>query len=154
MIIIDPERRFGDFSIPDYDDELLHLAHDLASRLLPAFEGTKTALPYPRVNLIRGVPPRTINETCTSGAGSLLLEFGVLSRLLGDPTFEGLARRTNKALWRSRDKDTGLFGNVIDIQTGEWVGMLSGLGAGIDSFYEYLLKVCYSGSCCNIYCVS
>ena len=32
-------------------------------------------------------------------------------------------------------------GNVINIQTGEWVGQMSGLGAGLDSFYEYLLKV-------------
>ena len=32
-------------------------------------------------------------------------------------------------------------GNVIDIQTGEWVGQMSGLGAGMDSFFEYLLKV-------------
>ena len=33
-------------------------------------------------------------------------------------------------------------GNVINIQTGQWTGRMSGLGAGIDSFYEYLLKVC------------
>ncbi len=57
-----------------------------------------------------GVPWDTINETCTAGAGSLLLEFGVLSRLLRDPTFEGLARRTNRALWKLRDPDTGLVG--------------------------------------------
>ena len=34
------------------------------------------------------------------------------------------------------------LGNVVDIQTGEWVGKMSGLGAGIDSIYEYLFKVC------------
>ena len=32
-------------------------------------------------------------------------------------------------------------GNVINIQTGEWKGMMSGIGAGIDSLYEYMLKV-------------
>lgn len=32
-------------------------------------------------------------------------------------------------------------GNVINIQTGKWSGFMSGLGAGLDSFYEYLLKV-------------
>ncbi|KAF3273454.1 alpha mannosidase-like protein [Orbilia oligospora] len=36
-----------------YNDELLHLAHDLATRLLPAFT-TDTGLPYPRVNLRYG----------------------------------------------------------------------------------------------------
>lgn len=29
---------------------------------------------------------------------------------------------------------------MVDIQTGHWVGKQSGLGAGLDSFYEYLLK--------------
>ena len=33
------------------------------------------------------------------------------------------------------------IGNVLNIQTGEWTGEMSGLGAGQDSFYEYLLKV-------------
>lgn len=33
-----------------------------------------------------------------------------------------------------------LSGNVVNIQTGHWVGKQSGLGAGSDSFYEYLLK--------------
>lgn len=37
-------------TIKDYDNELLHLAHDLAVRLLPAFENTKTGIPYPRVS--------------------------------------------------------------------------------------------------------
>ena len=36
-------------------------------------------------------------------------------------------------------------GNVINIQTGEWVGQMSGLGAGLDSIYEYMLKVGTNG---------
>lgn len=31
-------------------------------------------------------------------------------------------------------------GNVINIQTGQWTGSMSGIGAGLDSVYEYLLK--------------
>ncbi|KAG8516849.1 ER degradation-enhancing alpha-mannosidase-like protein 1, partial [Galemys pyrenaicus] len=139
-IITDATQPFGDMAIQGYDNELLHLAHDLAVRLLPAFENTKTGIPYPRVNLKTGVPPDSNNETCTAGAGSLLLEFGILSRLLGDPTFEWVARRAVKALWALRSNETGLLGNVVNIQTGHWVGRQSGLGAGLDSFYEYLLK--------------
>ncbi|XP_013369182.1 PREDICTED: ER degradation-enhancing alpha-mannosidase-like protein 1 isoform X1 [Chinchilla lanigera] len=139
-IITDSKQPFGDMTIKDYDNELLHMAHDLAVRLLPAFENTKTGIPYPRVNLKTGVPPDSNNETCTAGAGSLLVEFGILSRLLGDPTFEWVARRAVKALWNLRSNDTGLLGNVVNIQTGHWVGKQSGLGAGLDSFYEYLLK--------------
>jgi mannosidase alpha-like ER degradation enhancer 1 len=28
----------------------------------------------------------------------------------------------------------------LDIQTGQWTGQLSGIGAGMDSYYEYLFK--------------
>ncbi|XP_039179496.1 ER degradation-enhancing alpha-mannosidase-like protein 1 isoform X2 [Crotalus tigris] len=140
IIITDARQPFGDMTIKGYDDELLHMAHDLAVRLLPAFENTKTGIPYPRVNLRTGVPSGSNNETCTAGAGSLLVEFGILSRLLGDSTFEWVARRAVKALWNLRSNDTGLLGNVVNIQTGHWVGKQSGLGAGLDSFYEYLLK--------------
>ncbi|CAK6435843.1 unnamed protein product [Pipistrellus nathusii] len=139
-IITDTKQPFGDMTIKDYDNELLHMAHDLAVRLLPAFQNTKTGIPYPRVNLKTGVPPDSNNETCTAGAGSLLVEFGMLSRLLGDSTFEWVARRAVKALWSLRSSGTGLLGNVVNIQTGHWVGKQSGLGAGLDSFYEYLLK--------------
>lgn len=35
---------------------------------------------------------------------------------------------------------TVILGNIIDATSGRWLGRLSGLGAGLDSFYEYLLK--------------
>ncbi|XP_075039847.1 ER degradation-enhancing alpha-mannosidase-like protein 1 [Mixophyes fleayi] len=140
IILTDTKQPFGNMTINGYDNELLHMAHDLAVRLLPAFENTRTGMPYPRVNLKKGVPPDSLNETCTAGAGSLLVEFGILSRLLGDSTFEWMARRAVQALWSLRNNITGLLGNVVDIQTGQWVGKQSGLGAGLDSFYEYLLK--------------
>ncbi|XP_073501131.1 ER degradation-enhancing alpha-mannosidase-like protein 1 [Phyllobates terribilis] len=140
IILTDTRQPFGNMTIAGYDDELLHMAHDLAVRLLPAFENTRTGMPYPRVNLQKGVPPDSLNETCTAGAGSLLVEFGILSRLLGDSTFEWVARRAVQALWGLRNNHTGLLGNVVDIQTGQWVGKQSGLGAGLDSFFEYLLK--------------
>ncbi|KAK9528890.1 hypothetical protein VZT92_013023 [Zoarces viviparus] len=140
ILLTDPKHPFGNVAFDGYDNELLHLAHDLAVRLLPAFENTSTGIPYPRVNLKTGVPPDSINETCTAGAGSLLVEFGILSRLIGDSTFEWVARRAVRALWNLRSNETGLLGNVVNIQTGQWVGKQSGLGAGMDSFYEYLLK--------------
>ncbi|KAL4226158.1 ER degradation-enhancing alpha-mannosidase-like protein 1 [Mactra antiquata] len=140
LLILDPHQPFGDLSPTDYNNELLDLAHDLASRLISAFDSTGTGIPFPRVNLHDGVPVNCINETCTAGAGTLVLEFGILSRLLGDPTFELVARRAVKRLWHYRSNVTGLIGNVINIQTGEWVGKMSGLGAGLDSFFEYMLK--------------
>ena len=65
-----------------------------------------------QVNLQTGIPDDSINETCTAGAGTLLLEFGLLSRLLGDPVYEGFARRAVNQLWSHRSNVTGLFGNA------------------------------------------
>lgn len=49
LLIVDENQPFGDLTPDFYDNELLYLAHDLASRLMPAFEGTVTGIPYPRV---------------------------------------------------------------------------------------------------------
>ena len=66
-----------------------------------------------QVSLSGGVPSDCINETCTSGAGTLLVEFGILSRLLNDPVYEGLARRAVTNLWHLRSNVTGLLGNYL-----------------------------------------
>ena len=138
LLMQDP--RFPGLAPDWYMDDLLTMAHDLAERLLPAFDKTETGLPLPRVNLRHGVPEDGRTTTCTAGAGSLLLEFSLLSRLLGDPVYELVARRAARSLFSRRHRDTGLLGNVLDVYTGEWSGKMSGLGAGIDSFYEILLK--------------
>uniref|UniRef100_A0A8C2AFW3 alpha-1,2-Mannosidase n=1 Tax=Cyprinus carpio TaxID=7962 RepID=A0A8C2AFW3_CYPCA len=127
-----------------YQDELLHMAKDLGLRLLPAFN-TSSGLPYPRVNLrfgVRGPETRTGTETdtCTACAGTIILEFAALSRFTGDPTFEAHARRALDFLWEKRQRHSNLVGTTINIHSGEWVRRDSGVGAGIDSYYEYLLK--------------
>lgn len=142
-----------------YNGQLLRLALDLAERLLPAFY-TSTGMPYPRVNLRHGVPfytnsplnqdagmgqchskgePAEVTETCSAGAGSLVLEFTVLSRLTGDARFEQLAKRAFWAVW-TRRSDIGLIGAGVDAEGGHWIGHYAGIGAGADSFFEYALK--------------
>ncbi|KAK4191794.1 family 47 putative glycoside hydrolase [Podospora australis] len=139
-----------------YDGQLLRLALDLGQRLLPAFY-TKTGMPYPRVNLRHGIPfytnspmhdsspvdmpegPAEITETCSAGAGSLVLEFTVLSRLTGDPRFEQLAKRAFWAVWY-RKSQIGLIGAGVDAEQGHWIGAYAVIGAGADSFFEYALK--------------
>ncbi|GJE84706.1 glycoside hydrolase family 47 protein [Phanerochaete sordida] len=127
------------FHIPWYRGELLSLAHDLGKRLLPAFR-TPSGLPYARVNLRHGVRTGESLDTCTAGAGSLILEFGTLSRLTGDERFEKAAYKAFFALWNQRS-DIGLVGNTINIWTGSWTHPeVNSIGAGVDSFYEYALK--------------
>lgn len=123
----------------DYDDQLLVLAKDLADRMLPAFRASKTGIPYARINLRYGILPGEGTETCTAGAGSLLLEFATLSRLVGDPVYENVAKVAFYALWNRRSP-INLLGNTIDVHTGNWAYGISSIGAGIDSFYEYILK--------------
>lgn len=53
----------------------------------------------------------------TAGAGSLILEFGTLSRLTGDDRFEKAAYKAFFALWNQRS-DIGLVGNTVNIWTG------------------------------------
>ncbi|OSC99135.1 glycoside hydrolase family 47 protein [Trametes coccinea BRFM310] len=127
------------FHLSWYQGELLQLAYDLGVRMLPAFN-TATGLPYARINLRHGVPKGESLDTCTAGAGSLILEFGTLSRLTGDDRFEKAAYKAFFALWNRRS-DIGLVGNTINIFTGLWTHPeVNGIGAGIDSFYEYALK--------------
>lgn len=127
-----------------YNDELLHMAKELGYKLLPAFN-TTSGLPYPRVNLkfgIRRPEARTGTETdtCTACAGTLILEFAALSRFTGIPVFEEHARKALDFLWEKRQRSSNLVGVTINIHTGDWVRKDSGVGAGIDSYYEYLLK--------------
>ncbi|KAG0013073.1 alpha mannosidase-like protein [Entomortierella chlamydospora] len=126
-------------TVRGYNGELLAMAEDLGKRLMKAFENTPTGIPWPRVNLRKGVSRDELVETCTAGAGSLLLEFGVLSRLTGNESYEQAARRAVFELWNRRSK-IGLMGNTINITSGDWMSVMTGIGAGTDSFYEYLIK--------------
>lgn len=135
LLISDPK---SPVALSGYDGKLLDMAYDLGKRLLPAFQ-TNTGIPYARVNLVDGIPEKEINSTCTAAAGSLIIEFGILSRLTGNPIFENSARRAFMEIWRRRSK-VDLVGNVIDVQTGKWLEPDCSIGAGIDSFYEYALK--------------
>ncbi|XP_031289792.1 ER degradation-enhancing alpha-mannosidase-like protein 2 isoform X2 [Camelus dromedarius] len=117
---------------------LLRMAEEAARKLLPAFQ-TPTGMPYGTVNLLHGVNPGETPVTCTAGIGTFIVEFATLSSLTGDPVFEEVARVALMRLWESRS-DIGLVGNHIDVLTGKWVAQDAGIGAGVDSYFEYLVK--------------
>ncbi|XP_037037470.1 ER degradation-enhancing alpha-mannosidase-like protein 3 [Bradysia coprophila] len=128
--------------MPWYRGELLEMAKDLGYRLLPAFN-TSTGIPHARVNLRHGMKVeelRQSRETCTACAGTILLEFAALSRLSGEPIFERKAHASMDALWKLRNRGSDLMGTVLNVHNGDWVRRDSGVGAGIDSYYEYCLK--------------
>lgn len=43
-------------------------------------------------------------------------------------------------LWKMRHRSSDLMGTVLNVHSGDWVRRDSGVGAGIDSYYEYCLK--------------
>ncbi len=132
------DENIGIYDDEVYDGNLLLLAEDLGERLLPAFQ-TNTGIPYGTVNLRYGVPRGETEIASTAGAGSLVVEFGVLSSLTGKRKFGDAAYGAMKALF-DRRSSIGLLGKHIHTDTGRWFESVSGIGSNSDSFYEYLLK--------------
>ncbi|MGA9996628.1 MAG: glycoside hydrolase family 47 protein [Pyrinomonadaceae bacterium] len=118
------------------DRRLLRMALDLGNRLLPVFE-SPTGLPYKFVNLktgkVRGA------ETNPAETGTLMIEFGALSKLTRKPVFYDKAKRALVETYKRRSP-IGLVGTRINVETGKWTNTDSHISAEIDSYYEYLLK--------------
>jgi ER degradation enhancer, mannosidase alpha-like 2 len=118
------------------DKRLLNRAEDLGNRLLPVF-ASPTGLPYRYVNLktgnVRG------NVTNPAEAGTLLIEFGTLSKLTHRPVFYEKAKRALVEIYNRRSP-IGLVGTWINVETGKWTDTDSHISGAIDSYYEYLLK--------------
>lgn len=142
---------------------------DQCKNQLWSTQSVVNALCMLRVNLKTGVRPEEVTESNTAACGTLLLEFGVLSRLTGAPgceapgeqrtqqrtqqqqqqlpywiipgdaRFELAARRALRMLWSMRTA-RGLFGSSLDVTSGTWLHDVGGIGPGSDSFYEYLFK--------------
>ena len=120
----------------DGDERFLALARDLADRMMPAFESA-TGMPYVRVNLRSGEKEWPVNNPAE--IGTLMLEFGALSRITGDPRYYDAAKAAIQAVFQRRS-DIGLVGTTIHVETGEWQDRSSHISGRIDSYYEYLLK--------------
>ncbi len=118
------------------DRRLLTLAEDLGTRLLPAFN-SKTSIPYRFVNLRTGAVREAV--TNPAEAGTLLIEFGTLSKLTRKPVFYDKAKRALVEVYKRRSS-IGLVGSRIDVESGAWTSKNSHISGGIDSYYEYLLK--------------
>ena len=118
------------------DKRLLTLAEDLGNRLLPVFE-SPTGMPYRYVNL----KTRAVRDPVSNPAetGTLLIEFGTLSKLTGKPIFYDKAKRALVETYKRRSS-IGLVGEWINVETGKWTNTDSHISGAIDSYYEYLLK--------------
>jgi len=118
------------------DKRLLALAEDLGNRLLPVFE-SPTGMPYRYVNLKTGAVRDPVSNPAETG--TLLIEFGTLSKLTGKPVFYDKAKRALVETYKRRSA-IGLVGEWINVETGKWTNTDSHISGAIDSYYEYLLK--------------
>lgn len=118
------------------DKKLLALADDLGTRLLPVFD-SPTGLPYKNVNLRTGKTSGPVSNPAETG--TLLIEFGTLSKLTNKPVYYDKAKRALVETYNRRS-NLGLVGTNIDVETGKWTNSGSHISAEIDSYYEYLLK--------------
>lgn len=145
---------------------MLRLARDLADRILPAFYtptglpyprvNLRYGVPFfeesplSKVHFGRkgdGEPKNRgtraghqsapeITETCSAGAGSLVLEFTTLSRLTGNGRYEDLAKRAFWAVWLRRS-EIDLIGAGIDAESGNWVAPFTGVCFFISCFLSF-----------------
>ena len=119
------------------DKRLLSLAEDLGNRLLPAFN-SPTGLPYVYVNLRTGQTRDPVTNPAETG--TLLLEFGTLSRLTGRSVFYDKAKRALVETFKRRSP-LGLVGESINVETGAWTNTDSHISGGIDSVLRISLEV-------------
>ncbi len=68
-------------------------------------------------------------------------------RRAGNRTYGAAAAAATRAIFARRSPTLGLPGNTVDCDSGGWVRGDSGIGAGLDSYYEYLLKVLLPAAC-------
>jgi hypothetical protein len=120
----------------DGDVRLLRLAEELGKRLLPVFN-SKTGMPYVYINLKTGETKNEINNPAE--IGTLMLEFGTLSRLSGNGEYYKKAKNAIVQVYNRRS-GIGLVGTTINVDTGKWENTESHISGMIDSYYEYLLK--------------
>ena len=118
------------------DRRLLTMAEDLGNRLLPVFN-SPTGLPYRYVNLRTGKVRGEVTNPAETG--TLLIEFGTLSKLTGKPVFYEKAKHALVETYLRRSP-LGLVGTRVNVETGKWTNTDSHISAEIDSYYEYLLK--------------
>jgi len=118
------------------DKRLLELAQDLGRRLMPVFN-SPTGMPWVEVNLKTGAVRG--EDTNPAEVGTMLLEFGTLSRLTHNPIYYDKAKQAVVAIYNRRSA-IGLIGSEINVRTGAWTDKTSNIGGGSDSYYEYLLK--------------
>lgn len=117
------------------DAVFLERARELGDHLLPAFKEHGPASPTVDLHLLKGIPSR---DPDLAEATTLGLEFKTLSELTHMTKYAKAVESVDQAIHKE-PKLEGLALNRVDSFAGSLYGLYK-LGAGGDSYYEYLLK--------------
>ncbi|SSD60731.1 uncharacterized protein SCODWIG_02492 [Saccharomycodes ludwigii] len=129
---------------PSYNGHLLTRAKNLADRILPIYL-TPSNLPLPRINLKSGVQklslesPELLIENNPVAMACPMFEFTLLSYLTLDSKYELITRYAFNKTWELRTR-VNLLASSFDPVSMSMNLPYTGIGASIDSFYEYALK--------------
>lgn len=137
-------------------NRLLEQTKSLADTFKFAFD-TPTGLPRRNVYLNNrsfGMSDEDddVDLTNAAEAGTLILEWTRLSDLTGDPEYAALVNRAESNLLRPKNPAIGeplpgLISFPISILNGSFTSSFGGWIGGVDSYYEYLIKMyCYDPS--------
>lgn len=118
------------------EKKLLDLTVDVTDRLLPAFTKSPTGMPYQYVNFHTGAVSG--NTPPLAEIGTNILEFGLLSKLTGDPKYYDASKKAYRAAIAKRSS-LNLLGTYLNVETGAWADSTDQApNPPVDSFYEYL----------------
>lgn len=123
-----------------YNGCLLRRAKNLGDKLLEAYL-TPTGLPIPRINLRYGsaIEMNLMDENNAAASACPMFEFRLLSMLTLDDTYRQVSELAFNKTWNLRS-DLNLMPMSFSPFDGNIYADLTGVGASIDSFYEYALK--------------
>ncbi|KAJ7666254.1 glycoside hydrolase family 47 protein [Mycena polygramma] len=116
---------------------LLTKATELADKMAFAWVGDRD-IPYGFMDFSTNTPQ--VDTSNIAEAGTLSLEWYLLSQYTGNATYGDLTARSVKAIANLASPLPGLAAQGIDPTTGQFVGGYVTWGGGSDSYFEYLLK--------------
>lgn len=90
------------------------------------------------VSLPRVTPDSGYGSVILAEMGTNVLEFAAVSRITGDPKYRLAAEKGLRAVHAANAN--ALMMESVDRQSGKEQGWKKGVGAGTDSYYEYLIK--------------
>ncbi|KAH9478544.1 putative mannosyl-oligosaccharide alpha-1,2-mannosidase 1B [Psilocybe cubensis] len=116
---------------------LVNKAKQLADKLSFAWVGTND-IPFGHIDFSNDTPQNEV--TNIAEAGTLTLEWAVLSKYVGDDKYRKLAEKSARHIVQGPAPLPGLPGQGVDPASGLPVGKYVTWGGGSDSYFEYLIK--------------